>query len=102
MWWVARNKSGFLGLHFACPERYDDEQWSKEFWIRGMRLPQDMFPDLKWEDEPIEVELKEIPKAKPISQLWEEWRFTNEWKANCQYTTFERFLEDRGIKYTVE
>ena len=45
----------FLGIYFACPERYDDERWSKEFCIREMRLPQNMFPDLKWEDEPVEV-----------------------------------------------
>ena len=48
----------FLGIYFACPERYDDERWSKEFCIREMRLPQDMFPDLKWEDEPVEVLIK--------------------------------------------
>ena len=53
--WVARNKDGFLGLYSWCPERYNEEQWSKEYWIREMRLPRDMFPDLKWEDEPVEV-----------------------------------------------
>lgn len=61
MWWVARNKDGYLGLYSWCPERYNDEQWSKEYWIRAMRLPRDMFPDLKWEDEPLEVNLVAVP-----------------------------------------
>ena len=53
--WVARDKDGFLGFYSWRPERYNEEQWSKEYWIREMRLPRDMFPDLKWEDEPLEV-----------------------------------------------
>lgn len=38
--------------------------------------------------------------VKKLSDLWNEWRFTNEWKAACEYTTFEQFLKDRNIKYT--
>lgn len=36
---------------------------------------------------------------KTLDELWNEWRFTNEWKAACQCTTFEQFLKDRNIEY---
>lgn len=117
--WIARNEDGELELFKTLPKRhilninydiiYRSGKWVIEeitpehtWHFPGAPIDKNLFPNLKWEDEPIEVELKAIPKAKPISQLWEEWRYTNEWKANCQYTTFDQFLIDRGIKYTVE
>lgn len=103
--WIAREESGRLFLFESKPIKSPK---CPGLWVNDnvttpiMEIDKSLFPNLKWEDDPIEVGLKAIPKAKPISQLWEEWRFTNEWKANCQYTTFDQFLIDRGIKYTVE
>ena len=58
--WVARdaykdveNGVGLI-LHSSKPDRGNEE------WTAGTimaHLPWDMFPDLKWKDEPIEVEL---------------------------------------------
>jgi len=57
--WVARFKNGHLWLFSKKPQRIciHFDRW---YWGNGdaeKQLPNDMFPDLKWEDEPIEVEL---------------------------------------------
>lgn len=57
--WIARDKDGRLFMGYEKPERLADEYtgmwvgYGKDF----MELPEEMFPCLKWEDEPIEVEL---------------------------------------------
>lgn len=60
--WVARNKNGDLGLFTDKPFRYDDKVWcTKHGWY--MRLDNDSygdFDDLKWDNEPIEVELNRV------------------------------------------
>lgn len=45
------------------------------------------------------IEKNKNNKIKTLENLWNEWRFTNEWKAVCQCTTFEHFLKDRNIEY---
>lgn len=58
--WVARDKNvdGFWGngliLH-ACKPYRDGNEWSSK--TIAMHLRNDFFPELTWEDEPIEVEL---------------------------------------------
>lgn len=58
--WVARDsvEDGFIGtgliFHHSKPSRCGGE-WSSQ--TIAMHLPWEMFPDLKWKDEPIEVEL---------------------------------------------
>jgi hypothetical protein len=56
--WVARDKDGTLYFHWEKPEREGDE------WLgfTGMSILGGLLPDLKWEDEPIEVELPIIRK----------------------------------------
>lgn len=51
--WVARDKGRFLGLYPWQPKRGDAA------WLCGscMVLPINTFPDLTWDDDPIEVEL---------------------------------------------
>ena len=62
--WVARDsvEDAFNGcgliLHCKKPWRAGGE-WSNQ--TIAMHLPGSMFPDLKWEDEPIEVELQIRP-----------------------------------------
>lgn len=58
--WVAKDYNGAIRLFFLCkPQRIDDKRY--RYWYGGpnasKQLPNDSFPDLKWEDEPIEVEL---------------------------------------------
>jgi len=67
--WAARNKSGSLVLFTKKPVRYDkdDDVWIAYSWIRqegdlnGVKHVDDNWlPDLKWEDEPVEVKLVEV------------------------------------------
>ena len=57
--WVARDHNGSLRLFFLCKPQRMDKQY--KYWYGGSNaskgLPADDFPDLKWEDEPVEVEL---------------------------------------------
>ena len=62
--WVARERAGVcpnLCLYEDKPERedngYGDLFWHSRAWTNSIRLKSEMFPELKWEDEPIEVEL---------------------------------------------
>lgn len=54
--WVARDKNGTLKLFDSMPKR--GELCGEWFNAWCFKLNNDLFPDLKWEDEPIEVELK--------------------------------------------
>ena len=54
--WIARDKDGELTLFSNKPHRYTEVWWNDEF-NDTMILNQNMFPNLTWEDEPIEVEL---------------------------------------------
>lgn len=61
--WVARDRDGALFLHEKYPKRIKEEMeldGAIHFWGNGgirHYLDRSLFPDLKWEDEPIEVEL---------------------------------------------
>lgn len=62
--WAARDKNGALHFHKDKPHRaydcvwHNDWKWHPEPEIFHLRLPKQMdLPELKWEDEPIEVEL---------------------------------------------
>ncbi len=56
--WIARDKDGTLHLFSECPVRYFNV-WMQRLSIEVCigELPTALFPDLKWEDEPIEVKL---------------------------------------------
>ena len=66
--WVAREGkikgykhvySDAVGFFHRKPERNEeDQEWDG---ILGMYIPESFFPDLKWEDEPIEVEITITP-----------------------------------------
>ena len=54
--WLARDKNGFLFAYEDKPERCKNQrEWLGRF-LCSMR--NSYFPELKWEDEPIEVELR--------------------------------------------
>ena len=54
--WVARDKDGQLGVYDILPIR-GNICWYPQVRFENWVLPENAFPDLKWEDEPIEVEL---------------------------------------------
>lgn len=62
--WVARDKRGYIFLSYGKPRRTTNS--SCNFWVRRegetYELPNTLFPSLRWEDEPIEVELPIIIK----------------------------------------
>lgn len=53
--WVARDKDNDVYVYLTQPSRFK-EQWvcGGDVWVK---IPHTDFPELKWEDEPIEVEL---------------------------------------------
>ena len=54
--WVARDKNGFLFAYEGKPARRDNQkEWIGRFLCS---MKNSYFPELKWEDEPIEVELR--------------------------------------------
>lgn len=65
--WIARDKNGELTLFSNKPNRYTSigKEPINEYWdvvpvnkfTSAMILNSNMFPNLTWEDEPIEVEL---------------------------------------------
>ena len=55
--WVARDKNGFLLAYEDKPERCDNKkEW---IWRFFSSMKNSYFQELKWEDEPIEVELRQ-------------------------------------------
>lgn len=61
--WLARDRNKALFFHHEKPHRYYGDTWRTD-WVRHpqpelhhLRLLDDIMPNLKWEDEPIEVEL---------------------------------------------
>ena len=60
--WVARDKDGVLNLHFLEPSRdLEEGDWGGPVGM-SMLLPPGLFPDLTWNDKPLEVYINIIPK----------------------------------------
>ena len=55
--WVARDEDGSLWLFQTKPVRNFDNWNTEDFVSDFMKIDPTLFPDLKFEDEPIEVEL---------------------------------------------
>lgn len=54
--WIVKTKQGKLRLCTFKPRRFDNHQWIYDGTKADvMNLPKEMFPDLKWEDDPVEV-----------------------------------------------
>lgn len=56
--WVCRDEDGTLCLYYTKPMR-GEKEW---FGNYDRQLPEDSFPSLTWQDEPIEVEIEIKPK----------------------------------------
>ena len=60
--WIARDKSGNLKFLPSRPRRMKTDLPKAEWWAcegvcNYVLIDFALFPDLKWEDEPVEVEL---------------------------------------------
>lgn len=54
--WVARDDSGDLLVHHAKPKRVK----TARMWVAkgySMSISNDLFPDLTWDSDPLEVEI---------------------------------------------
>lgn len=62
--WVARDKDGELNLYLAKPIRFNNSNgWEKDCWDTDdeyLHIDPSLFPNLKWEDEPFQVELNDL------------------------------------------
>lgn len=56
--WIARDKSGELIAFSKKPHRSCDEMWETDSSSGFSTIYDEWFPELKWEDEPIEL----VPK----------------------------------------
>lgn len=56
--WIARDKDSELYMYEEKPTRH----CSANIWVSTVEdevaMPRHLFPELKWEDEPIEVEIR--------------------------------------------
>lgn len=60
--WVARDKNGSLFAYEDKPERCDNQkEWFAETFL--CLMVNSFFPELKWEDEPLEVMLTPVIKS---------------------------------------
>jgi hypothetical protein len=59
--WVARDEDGELVLHNFYPERGVQGWWESDG--DDLEIVSNLFPSLKWDDEPIEVEIVKKEKA---------------------------------------
>ena len=67
--WVARDKNCFLFAYEDKPNRCDiRKEWFGRFFSS---MKNSYFPELKWEDEPIEVELR--PAITDIDEMAQEY-----------------------------
>ena len=56
--WVARDKNGFLFAYEEKPTRWDNQkEWLGRFFSS---MENSFFPELTWEDEPLELELRPL------------------------------------------
>lgn len=59
--WVARDKSGFLGAYEDKPTHGENlKEWVAEKFLSP--IEESFFPELEWEDEPLEVVLTPVIK----------------------------------------
>lgn len=60
--WIARDKSGELCLYAAKPKRRLDWGIWQVVWLCDVfsHIPDNNFPDLTFEDEPLEAELRQV------------------------------------------
>lgn len=65
--WVARDKKGTICLYNECPERFyaPINEWGTDCPLQYYRIPDELFPDLTWDDdpEPVEIILKRKKNA---------------------------------------
>lgn len=77
--WVARDKDNSLWFFTDKPKR-NTYTWTSRSQTSQCEILMDLFTNLKWEDEPIEVSLIENKELELIKRQSEAWKdsFGNE------------------------
>jgi hypothetical protein len=63
--WIARNKSGYLGLHSTKPEISVQGNFGSEYY--NLAIAEGLFPEVTYENSPQEYELTDIIKPQKLS-----------------------------------
>lgn len=84
--WVARNKNGTLYLFIQRPTRIRGGVLFNNYWedigMLSFQIPADLFPNLKWKDEPIEVNLYTKEQIEDIRHISYEKGYEDTLKEN--------------------
>lgn len=67
--WVARDENEALYFFSNKPKRHDDGYWVSIPYGEQCMLGDYMFPELKWEDEPLEVTIVPTSFIKEVNNL---------------------------------
>lgn len=73
-WWAAADKSGRVFAHPSKPKRNEKSGWwtNEREYYHFLGLGTDAEIDMRWEDEPREVEVRF--RLKPTENKEEEWK----------------------------
>lgn len=74
--WIARDKSDLLTVYNEKPELHYGKYWDGDYGTQAIDVPEEMFPEVTFENSPQEVELIlcnhidtvniQDPKNKPV------------------------------------
>lgn len=88
--WIARDKYGALWSYSSKPVRDDlSDCWAASDDLECRYMPEDWFPDLCWEDEPLELIAKR-DAINALDEVLDDWVHGGD--EDCIIADFEREL----------
>lgn len=100
--WVARDKSGCLHLFSDKPERQkigNLEYWRLNLAYSILSMDDKLFPELTWEDEPIEVDFQEAVDGVNTIRPTREQKEQNSTHIDKQREKILQYLEELEVHY---
>lgn len=94
--WIARDMDNSLFAYEQEPFRDSNEWMNKELFLESAQLPEGWFPDLRWEDEPIELVAKEKEIRKSCSNCLYFKDEAIDGTGICHAFNTEHFYNDEG------
>lgn len=88
--WIARDIDGSLNAFEGKPERYMDLCWFADDDRPSCKMPRSWFPDLKWEDGPIELASRQ-DALDALDRVLGRWVHGGD--ADCIVSEFEEELD---------
>ena len=62
--WICRDECGLLSLHIKKPKKFYEECIGYTWAGHSMALPMNLYPEVTFENSPMEIELKLNEKGK--------------------------------------